>query len=95
LFEYSDEQFNTGIPEIDILQTKFSTNVLDYSITEEAGYYLLDEDENYIVNQKYNLETIVPGAENNTLNTGTTNYPNGSNDFIDFTVVDPFSEGVV
>jgi hypothetical protein len=95
LFEYSDEQFNTGIPEIDILQTKFSTNVLDYSIADEAGNYLLDENDNYIVQETYNLETIVPGAENTTLNTGTTNYPTGSNDFIDFTVVDPFSEGVV
>jgi hypothetical protein len=95
LFEYSDEQFNTGIPEIDILQTKFSTNVLDYSIADEAGNYLLDENDNYIVQETYNLETIVPGAENTTLNTGTTNHPTGSNDFIDFTVVDPFSEGVV
>ena len=95
LFEYSNEIFNTGIPEIDIIQTKFSTNVLDYFIKDQDGTPLTDENDNYLVVEKYNLETIVPGAENNTLNDGTDNFATGSNDFIDFTVVDPFSEGVV
>ena len=45
--------------------------------------------------EQYNLETIVPGAQNDTLNTGTENFPYGSDGFIDFTAVDPFSEGVV
>jgi hypothetical protein len=93
LFEYSNEQFNTGIPEIDIIQTKFSTNVLDYSITDEDGLYLMDENSDFITTEQYDLETIVPGAENNTLEDGTVNFPIGSNDFIDFSVIDPFSEG--
>ena len=95
LFEYSNEQFNTGIPEIDRIQTKFSTNILDWAITDEEGYYLTDEEDNYIVQQGYNLETIVVGAQNETLKEGTDNFPSGSNDFIDFTARDPFSEGVV
>jgi Virus neck protein len=95
LFEYSNEVFNTGIPEIDILQTKFSTNVLDYSIRDQDDVYLTDEDDNFLVVEQYNLESIVPGAENETLNNGSNNFPSGSSSFIDFSVVDPFSEGVV
>ena len=51
-------------------------------------YYLY-----FITTEKYDLETIVPGAQNNTLEDGTVNFPIGSNDFIDFSVIDPFSEG--
>jgi len=94
LFEYSDEVFNTGIPEIDILQTKFSTNILDYSIMAETGEWLTDEDDNYLVVEQYNLGTILPGAENEVLPNGTNNLPTGSNGFIDFSEVDPFSEGI-
>jgi len=93
LFEYSNEQFNTGIPEIDVIQTKFSTNILDYAITDENDNYLLDENENFLVFEQYDLEKIVAGAENNTLNDGTENFQSGSNSFIDFSVIDPFSEG--
>ena len=93
LFEYSNEQFNTGVPAIDILQDKFSTNILDYSITDEEGFYLLDEEENFIVVQRFDLETSVPGAANEILNDGTANFPMGSGNFIDFTTIDPFSEG--
>ena len=44
LFEYSNETFNTGIPEIDIIQSKFSMNALDFSIKDEADDYLVTED---------------------------------------------------
>jgi hypothetical protein len=95
LFEYSNEQIDTGIPEIDILQTKFSTNILDYSVTDEEDNYLTDENDNYLVVEDDNLEIIVAGAVNETLNDGTINFPSGSSSFIDFSVRDPFSEGVV
>ena len=95
LFEYSNETFNTGIPEIDIIQTKFSTNILDYSIKDEDDNWLTDENDNYLVVENSSLESIVPGAENETLNNGTDNFQLGSSSFIDFSVRDPFSEGVV
>jgi hypothetical protein len=93
LFEYSDEVLNTGVYEIDILQTKFSTNILDYAIRTEDNFYLMDEDDNFLVSEHYNLESIVPGSENETLNDGSINFQSGSNSFIDFSVIDPFSEG--
>ena len=95
LFEYSNEVFNTGIPEIDAIQVKYSSNILDWSIRDEQGNYLVDEDDNYIVMEGYDLEEIVAGAQNETLRQGSENFPYGSDDFIDFSARDPFSEGVV
>lgn len=97
LFEYSNEQFNTGIPEIDIIQNKFSTDILDYTLKDQNGDYLLTENGEYIVTEAYNLESIAPGAENDIIQEGQANsaFPIGSNDFIDFSEKDPFSEGFI
>ena len=95
LFEYSNENFNTGIPEIDIIEKRYSTNIFDWTLRDEDGANLTDEDDNYIVMESYNLETMDSGAENETLRAGTENYPSGSDGFIDFSAIDPFSEGVV
>lgn len=95
LFEYSNESFNTGIPEIDKLQTNFSLNILDYTLFDEEGNYLLDEDGNYLVTEMYKPDVINPAEENDMIQFGSNNYPIGSDDFIDFTEKDPFSEGNV
>ena len=88
LFEYSDEVFNTGIPEIDAIQNKESTNILDYVIMDEQGNFITDEQDNYLVVEAYNLDTI--------LGTGTNqDMANESNTFIDWSIQDPFSEGAI
>jgi hypothetical protein len=88
LFEYSNEVFNTGIPEIDAIQTNFSTNIIDYSVKDEQGQALLDEEGNYIVMEQYDLATIIGTGENDIIQ-------QESDQFVDFTVQDPFSEGHV
>jgi hypothetical protein len=93
LFEYSNEQFNTGIAEIDSIQQKYSLNVLDYAIMDEDGVNLITEDGNYLVVEAYKPEDINPASENDTIQQGTDNFPIGSDEFIDFTETDPFSEG--
>lgn len=95
LFEYSNEQFNTGIAEIDSIQQKYSLNVLDYAIMDEEGVNLVTEDGNYLVVEAYKPEDIDPASENDTIQQGTDNFPIGSDDFIDFTETDPFSEGTI
>lgn len=97
LFEYSNENFSTGIPEIDAIQTKYSTDILDYALKDQQGDYLLTQTGDYIVTQAYDLERIVPGAENDIIQEGQANsaFPLGSNDFIDFSEKDPFSEGFI
>jgi hypothetical protein len=86
LFEYSNEDMDTGIAEIDSMQTRLSTNILDYSITTEENEYILDESGDYLVYQSYDLETIVGTGTNETIQTE-------SDGFVDFSVNDPFSEG--
>lgn len=87
-FEYSDEIINTGIPEIDLLQLKSSTNIIDYSLKDEQGMPLKDEENNYLTTERYDIESITGTGVNNTIQ-------NESADFVDFTHVDPFSEGQI
>jgi hypothetical protein len=93
LFEYSNEILNTGVPEVDSMQKNLSTDILDYSLMDENGNYLTNENDNYLVVQAYDLELIDSVADNDIFSQGTDNFKNGSNNFIDFSQVDPFSEG--
>ena len=95
LFEYSNEIFNTGFAEIDNLQKHFSTNILDYTLLDENGKYLLDEEGNYLLREQYHIESIVASSENDTLEHGSTSFPEGSSSFLDFSEINPFSEDIV
>jgi len=86
LFEYSSEVFNTGIEEIDQIQTKFSLNIFDWAILDENGDRLLDENADYIVVEGYSAGQIDALADNEDIQTE-------SDNFLDFTERDPFSEG--
>lgn len=88
LFEYSDEKLNTGIPEIDNMQGKFDTNILDFGILNENGSYITDVDGTYILLESSKLEYQVPGEDNEEIQ-------RESNQFVDFSVIDPFSEGAI
>lgn len=86
LFEYSGELLNTGIPEIDILQKKFSTNILDWRIETEVPDSILTEDSEYLVLENSSLNDLVPAADNEEIQ-------RESDLFVDFSSIDPFSEG--
>jgi hypothetical protein len=85
LFEYSGELMNTGIPEIDILQKKFSTNILDWTVNNEGGYAILTEDGDYIVQEGSTINDLIASADNDEIQME-------SDMFVDFTARDPFSE---
>ena len=88
LFEYGNERMNTGIPQIDELQTKFSTNILDYSIVDENGNYIVDEDLNYVISTEYADAGVDVGGDNDSIQ------DEGDDDSIlDWSEIDPFSEG--
>ena len=86
LFEYSNELLNTGIPEIDAIQKRLSTNILDYTLLTENGEHIKTEDGDFIVTDKYNLQTIIGTGENDIIQME-------SDQFLDWSVRDPFSEG--
>jgi hypothetical protein len=88
LFEYSNEQMNTGIPEIDILQAKFSTNILDWNLMDESGFNLITEDDEYIVLEHSSPSDIIAAADNDAIESE-------SDLFVDFTAFDPFSERAI
>lgn len=92
LFEYSNEKFSTGIGEIDKLQKNFSTDVLDYAITDESGNYLTDEGGNILTKESYKFSTTNPAADNDVIQSGSDNFGIGSDDFVDFTEKNPFAE---
>lgn len=91
LFEYSSEKFNTGIPDVDNLYVSvpgvginYSESILEYSITTEDTdpYMLVDESGFAIVNEQYDMmgdNTVIQSE---------------GEGFIDFSEMDPFSEGV-
>jgi hypothetical protein len=87
LFEYSHEEFNTGITEIDEIQTKFSTDVLDYSILTEDEYALMTEDGNFLVAETEDqIETVFdPLADNE-------DFDAEDDDYIDMTDWNPLAD---
>ena len=88
LFEYSGELMNTGIPEIDSLQAKFSTNILDWTILSEDRFDLITEDGDYIIQEGSSLNDLIVSADNTEIQTE-------SDKFVDFTAYDPFSERMI
>lgn len=88
LFEYSGETMNTGIPEIDILQKKFDSNQYHWAVKDETGAILLDEEGNIIVLEGSSVDNLFFAADNDEIQ-------RESDEFVDFTSIDPFSEGTI
>ena len=88
LFEYADENLKTGIPEIDSLQTKFSTNILDFTLKTEDGKYLVTAEGDYIIKENTSVDDLIAAADNRKIQTE-------SDTFVDFTAYDPFSERMI
>lgn len=88
LFEYAGETINTGIPEVDILQKKFDVNQYSWTIKDELGTILLDEDGSMLLQENSSIDDLLPAAENYEIQ-------KESDLFVDFSAVDPFSEGTI
>lgn len=88
LFEYAGETMSTGIPEIDILQKKFDINQYSWALKDEFGNILLDEEGNMLVLEGSSADDLIPAAENDEIQ-------RESDTFVDFSALDPFSEGSI
>ena len=87
LYEGNSDIFNTGIVEIDTVYNALSLAEDTYFILAENGNTLVTEYGEAILNENFNIDTIDVQADNDV-------YDNPTNiDFIDFTEIDPFSEG--
>lgn len=87
LFEYSNETFNTGIYDIDKLQTYFSTNLLDYALRADDGTPLLTDTGDYLLVDAYNITTIDP-------NDDSAEVEKEAAVIIDWTPNDPFNDQI-
>jgi hypothetical protein len=90
VFEYSGELINTGIPEIDAIQKKYDTNILDWVIKQESSIKtpILTEDGDYIVLENSSMNDLIPASDNDEIQ-------QESDLFVDFSSIDPFSEGKI
>lgn len=86
LFEYSHEKIRTGIPEIDGIETALSGDMSEYFLLTEDGEQLLFEDGSNMVLENYRIEDTDKFANNEF-------FEARSLDFIDFSEINPFSEG--
>jgi len=86
LFEYNNEILNTGIPLIDEKQRDITFNLTDFAIKLETGLALADEDGYDLVLESFSLDTQDPISDN-------TEFEAEGDDILDFSEIDPFSEG--
>jgi hypothetical protein len=85
MFEYSNEVFNTGIPQIDRIQKIHSTNIFDWALTDEDGNVLMTEESDYLIGEKYDPQTVDPASMNEELEIA-------ADAIIDFSESNPFAE---
>lgn len=85
LFEYSNEKFNTGIPQIDELDDPYQNNPSTGTMSLEDGISFAVENGDNFAFENYSQGSAL--QEENDF------FQEQANAFIDFTEIDPFSEG--
>lgn len=86
LYEYSNEIFNTGVDIIDETYNAFLTTTDPYIVTSESGAALLNERGVAIIEEEYDVDYLDQTSQNEI-------FEQEGLDFLDFSEVDPFSEG--
>ena len=90
IFEYSSEKLNTGIEAIDIIEQKNSIVMELYSLLTDDGFIIVDQDGFEIIQSDYNFETQAGDTyEDNT------EFQLEGEVILDWSQIDPFSEGYV
>jgi hypothetical protein len=85
LFEYSSEKIDTGYEEIDVVEDRYSADVLFFELLLEDGNKLLNEDGDSLLSE-YRVSDKQPTADNEYLEAQQL-------DILDFSEGNPFSEG--
>ena len=85
LYQYSSEQFDTGVKEIDAVEGPSSQDVFEYQILLESGDLLLTTTGYSIIKETYATRTQVPFSDN-------TSFESEGQDILDFTAINPFGE---
>lgn len=88
LFVYSSERLDTGITEIDEVQTVHSMEESLYVLTAENGngFVLEDGTGGSLIFENYDLDALIPGVDNEQIRT------EGEESVLDWTESNPFGE---
>jgi Virus neck protein len=92
LFEYSNEDLATGIPDIDELQVKYSTDIFDYAMLSEDGLMIADNNGYILVGEGYNVGGGIPAGDESADNEEIQDEQN-ADDVLNWSELDPFSQG--
>jgi hypothetical protein len=87
MFEFSGERFNTGVSIIDSAMNVISPSLNIESIHTQDGLEILAQDGYSLLRESWDINTSVVTAENDEIQIE-------ADSFINFTEIDPFSEGV-
>lgn len=90
VFEYSSERLSTGYAAIDNLERDNSLSLNEFSLLTQDGLFLIDQGGNAIILNEYDFETLAGDSfEDNT------EFQVEGESVLDWSDIDPFSEGVV
>lgn len=92
LFEYSNERLNTGIEDIDRIEWEMAISADPLALLTETREFIVDENGNSILQAAYTSSTTDPGIDIDPL-AQNQEFEQVADDIIDFTQIDPFSEG--
>jgi hypothetical protein len=85
LFEYSSERIDTGNTEIDIIEDRYSLNVLDSQLTLEDGTGVFQLEDGNTLLQEYRIEQADSSANNEF-------YQTNADNILDFSEQNPFGD---
>lgn len=85
LYQYSSEQFNTGVDEIDEAETVGTQDQFQYNILLQSGDLMLLQSGFSIVQEVFGTRALVPFSDNESFETE-------GRDILDFTAINPFGE---
>ncbi len=89
LFEYSNEKLNTGIAALDTIEAEYTTNIQAFRLLTQDGLAITDQDGYDIIQGQYDFDkqTQDYGSDNLEIDME-------ADDILDWTEIDPFSEGL-
>jgi hypothetical protein len=90
VFEYSNERLRTGIPDIDQIERTFTLDMAAFGLMTQDGHTLTDQDGYPLVRGEYSLD-----RQSHDFNADNDEIQAEADDILDWTEIDPFSEGVV
>lgn len=87
LFQYSSEQLDTGIPDIDIIENLNTNDFLGDQLKTESGFNLLQENGSSLLQDTLDASIFTPGKDSYDVSTDF----ESSSDVIEYTITNPFS----